>query len=106
LLLGGVDNLSLWRESELFSSEFWLILNFVQREVRLSAIALLSLSLSLSEFCSSMLSLSLSLLLFFVEELSKGWEEFRAFVTRAVVAKKLNSRDIYFCIPLQFSVDL
>jgi hypothetical protein len=53
-----------------------------------------------------MLSLSLSLLLFFVEELSKGWEEFRAFVTRAVVAKKLNSRDIYFCIPLQFSVDL
>jgi hypothetical protein len=35
------------------------------------------------------LSLSLSLPLFFVEELSKGCEEFRGFVTRAVVAKKI-----------------
>jgi hypothetical protein len=65
-----------------------LILNFVQREVRLSAIALLSLAVLFFHALIA-LSLALSLPLFFVEELSKGCEEFRGFVTRAVVAKKI-----------------
>jgi hypothetical protein len=42
--------------------------------------------------------LSLSLLLFFVEELSKGCQEFRGFVTRAVVAKnKIQGIFFFLC---------
>jgi len=61
---------------------------------------LFSLSLAVLFFHALIaLSLALSLPLFFVEELSKGCEEFRGFVTRAVVAKKI-TQGIYIYILL------